>query len=66
MRKKKDWLRVVSQYGLVTLQLKAKLSIVNVVLPMSKENEKTELRNADDEIVRLGFVSAPLVKCVGM
>ena len=54
MRKKKDSLRAVFQDGLLALQSKTNLQLlIKVALPMSKENDKTELLNPDDEIVRL-------------
>ena len=38
---------------LISFAIEDKPTIVNVALPMSKENDKTELLNPDDEIVRL-------------
>lgn len=38
---------------LINFAIEDKPTIVNVALPMSKENDKTELLNPDDEIVRL-------------
>ena len=38
---------------LTSFAIEDKPTIVNVALPMSKENDKTELLNPDDEIVRL-------------
>ena len=38
---------------LSSFAIEDKPTIVNVALPMSKENDKTELLNPDDEIVRL-------------
>ena len=36
---------------LISFAIEDKPTIVNVALPMSKENDKTELLNPDDEIV---------------
>ena len=38
---------------LISFAIEDKPTIVNVALPMNKENDKTELLNPDDEIVRL-------------
>lgn len=38
---------------LTSFAIEDKSTIVKVALPMSKENDKTELLNPDDEIVRL-------------
>ena len=38
---------------LTSFAIEDKPTIVKVALPMSKENDKTELLNPDDEIVRL-------------
>ena len=38
---------------LISFAIEDKPTIVKVALPMSKENDKTELLNPDDEIVRL-------------
>ena len=38
---------------LISFAIEDKPTIVNVALPMNKENDKTELLNPDDELVRL-------------